>query len=97
MLATSLAFRGRVGFDRRPGLCYRRREDSPGAAALTPVVLLANAGRVRARVRDDPAVAAWAKSLLPLIAAAQWVAARLAYPSFRRLRALLSGRLSSVC
>ena len=97
VLATSLAFRGRVGFDRRPGLCYRRREDSPGAAALTPVVLLANARRVRARVRDDPAVAAWAKSLLPLIAAAQWVAARLAYPSFRRLRALLSGRLSSVC
>ncbi len=97
VLATSLAFRGRVGFDRRPGLCYRRREDSPGAAALAPAILLANARRVRARVRDDPAVPNWAKSLLPLIAAAQWVAARLAYPSFRRLRALLSGGLRSVC
>ena len=43
-----------------------------------------------------PPFAAWAKSSLPLIAAAQWIAARLAYPSFRRLRALLSGRLSSV-
>jgi glycosyltransferase involved in cell wall biosynthesis len=96
VLATSLAFRGRVAFDRRPGLCYRRREDSPGTAALTPAVLLANARRVRARVRDDPAVAAWTKSLLPLIAAAQWVAARLAYPGFRRLRAFLSGGHTSV-
>jgi glycosyltransferase involved in cell wall biosynthesis len=96
VLATSLAFRGRVAFDRRPGLCYRRREDSPGAAALTPAVLLANARRVRARVRDDPAVAAQTKSLLPLIAAAQWVAACLAYPGFRRLRALFSGGLNPV-
>ena len=62
VLATSLAFRGRVGFDRRPGLCYRRREDSPGAAALAPAILLANARRVRAGVRDDPAVPNWARS-----------------------------------
>ncbi len=96
VLATSLAFRGRVGFDRRPGLCYRRREDSPGVAALTPRVLLANARRVRARVRDDPAVPGWAKSSLPLIAAAQWIAARLAYPIYRGLRSLLGGGHCSI-
>ena len=89
VLATSLAFRGRVAFDRRPGLCYRRRHDSPGAVALSRGVLLASARRVRARIRDDPAVPSWARSAMPLIAGAQWAAARIAYPAYRRLRGLL--------
>ncbi len=96
VLATSLAFRGRVGFDRRPGLCYRRREDSPGAAEVSGEVLMANARRVRVRVREDGAVPGWAKSSLPLIAAGQWIAARLAYPVYRRLRSLLGGGHSSI-
>ena len=89
-LATSLGFRGRVSFERRPGLYYRRRDDSPGAAALSGGVLLANARRVRTRLRDDPAVPRWAKCGLPLIAAAQWAAARVAYPAYRRLRRALT-------
>ena len=48
VLAVSLAFRGVVSFDRRPGLLYRRRPDSPGGAALGRRVLLENAQRVRA-------------------------------------------------
>jgi hypothetical protein len=91
VLATSLAFRGRVMFDRRPGLCYRQRGDSPGAVALGGRVLLANARRVRARIQDDPAIPRWARSTLTLIAVAQWAAARVAYPPYRWLRDLMAG------
>jgi glycosyltransferase involved in cell wall biosynthesis len=94
VLATSLAFRGRVAFDRRPGLCYRSREDSPGAVTLSRRVLLASACRVRSRIRDDPSVPSWAKSAMPLIAGGQWAAARIAYPTYRRFRGLLSGERS---
>jgi glycosyltransferase involved in cell wall biosynthesis len=87
-LGTSIAFRGEVSFGHRLGLCYRRREDSPGATALSGGVLLENAHRVRARIRRDPGIPAWAKSALPLIALAQWAAARLAQPAYRSLRAL---------
>jgi glycosyltransferase involved in cell wall biosynthesis len=93
VLATSLAFRGRVSFDRRSGLCYRARADSPGELALSATVLLDNAGRVRRRIRGDPAIPGWVKSALPPIAAAQWAAARIAHPSYRLLRVLLGGVL----
>jgi glycosyltransferase involved in cell wall biosynthesis len=96
VLATSLAFRGRVAFDRRPGLCYRPRGDSPGTATLSGGVLLASARRVRARIRDDAAVPDWARSAMPLIAGAQWGAARIAYPNYRRLRGLFGGDWSRV-
>jgi glycosyltransferase involved in cell wall biosynthesis len=89
VLGTSLAFRGRVAFDRRPGLCYRPREGSPGTGTLGREVLLASARRVRARIRDDPAVPSWARSAMPLIAGAQWAAARVAHPTYRRFRSLL--------
>jgi glycosyltransferase involved in cell wall biosynthesis len=95
VLATSLAFRGRVAFDRRPGLCYRRREDSPGSVTLSRAVLLASARRVRTRIRDDGAVPSWARSAMPIIAGAQWAAAGIAYPTYRRLRALLGGDRSA--
>ncbi len=88
VLGVSLAFRGRVSFDRQPGLCYRRRVDSPGAVALNASVLLDNARRVRARLREDPAIPGWAKRGLPFVAATQWAAARLAYPGLRLVRAL---------
>jgi glycosyltransferase involved in cell wall biosynthesis len=88
VLATSLAFRGRVAFGGRPALRYRQRRDSPGVAALGFGVLLANARRVRARVREDPAVPDWARAVLPLIALAQWSAACVAHPVYRSARAL---------
>ncbi len=88
-LATSLAFRGRTSFGRRAGLCYRRRGDSPGGTALSNKVLLENARQVRARIRADLAIPYWVVSALPLIAVAQWLAARVAHPAYRSLRALL--------
>lgn len=89
-LATSLAFRGEVSFGRRPGLRYRRRWDSPGAAALSSSVLLENARQVRTRIRADPAIPPWVKFGLPLIALAQWLAARVVHPTYRSCRAVLS-------
>jgi glycosyl transferase family 2 len=88
-LATSLAFRGEVSFGRHPGLCYRRREDSPGAAALSGTVLLQNARQVRARIRADPAIPARVESALPLIGFGQWLVARVVHPAYRSLRALV--------
>ena len=90
VLAVSLAFRGAVSFDARPGLLYRRRLDSPGAAGLSGHVLLANASRVRQRVREDPAIPGWVRTLLPVIAVAQWLAARIAYPLYRSVRSLVA-------
>lgn len=88
-LATSLAFRGEVSFGQRAGLCYRRREDSPGAAALSGNVLLENARQVRRRIRADPAIPPWVRSALPVIAVGQWLAARVAHPAYRSFRAVL--------
>ncbi len=90
-LATSLAFRGRVSFDHRPGLCYRRRVDPPGADASSAASLLESTRRVRARLRDDPAIPGWVTSALPVIAATQWSAVRIAYPTYRLLREVSPG------
>jgi hypothetical protein len=93
VLATSLAFRGNVVFGRRPALRYRRRQDSPGSAAVGLGVLLANARRVRARMRQDPAIPSWARNALPLIVVAQWSAACVAHPVYRSARALFVGQV----
>lgn len=90
VLAISLTFRGRVHFDRRPGLRYRRRDDSPGTRALDAGLLRDNARRVRVRIRADPAAPSWIRSALPLIAVAQSCAARLAHPLYRSVRSLLT-------
>jgi glycosyltransferase involved in cell wall biosynthesis len=89
-LAVSLAFRGSVSFDSRPGLLYRRRPDSPGATGLSGRVLLDNARGVRNRIRQDVAIPAWVRVLLPLIAVAQWLAARVAHPLYRSARTAVS-------
>jgi glycosyltransferase involved in cell wall biosynthesis len=88
VLATSLAFRGRVVFDPRPALVYRLREDSPGEGPMPTDVLLANARRVRDRLRADAAVPAWARVLLPAIALGQWAAVFLLRPLIRAARAV---------
>jgi glycosyltransferase involved in cell wall biosynthesis len=90
VLAVSLAFRSAVSFDSRPGLLYRRRPDSPGAAALSRRALLENAAQVRQRIREDPAIPGWVSALLPAIALAQWLAARIAYPLYRSIRSILA-------
>ena len=89
VLGVSLAFRGSVSFGRRPGLMYRLRENSPGAGALSSRTLLENARAVRVRVREDPAIPAWVRSALPLIAAAQWCAVCIAHPLYRLIRTII--------
>jgi glycosyltransferase involved in cell wall biosynthesis len=89
VLGTSLAFRGLVAFDRRLGLRYHSRPDSPGRVAVSGRVLIENARRVRARIRADPAIPEWERHALPLIAVAQWCAARLAHPIYRSVRSFL--------
>jgi glycosyltransferase involved in cell wall biosynthesis len=91
VLGTSLAFRGRISFDERPGLLYRFREDSPGVGALNCGVLLGNAQAIRDRVREDPGIPSWVRRFLPLIALAQWCAARIAHPLYRSARTALGG------
>lgn len=97
VLAVSLAFRGAVSFDSRPGLLYRRRSDSPGSAGLSGRVLLENARRVRQRIREDPAIPGWVRALLPLIAAAQWLAARIVHPLYRSARSRFTRGQRSQC
>jgi hypothetical protein len=86
VLATSLAFRGRVVFDRRAALLYRLHEGSPGVGSTRVNVLLANAHRVRERMRADPAVPRWALRALPLVALGQWLAVLAVRPVVRAAR-----------
>lgn len=90
-LGVSLAFRGRICFDRRLGLRYRHHGGSPGVVALSPELLSANARRVRERIQADPATPRWVKATVGLLAIAQWLAARVAHPGYRALRAIRSG------
>ena len=52
--------------------------------------LVASAGRVRERMREDPAVPAWARALLPVIAALQLAAIHLARPAYLAARRLVA-------
>jgi glycosyltransferase involved in cell wall biosynthesis len=71
-LGAALAWRGRVRLTHDPGLVYRWRFDSPGQPGAG-LDLLDNARFVRERLRADPALPALVRTLLPLVAAAQWL------------------------
>jgi hypothetical protein len=86
VLATSLAWRGRILFGQQPGLLYRSRWDSPGGLGGRPP-LLENARAVRERMRSDPGVPAAARAALPMVAILQEVFAFLVRPVFLGLRA----------
>jgi hypothetical protein len=85
VLGASLAFRGPIAFDPRPALIYRSRPDSPGAARTSRRALLDNAGRVRARLRDDPRVRG-GRPAMSLLAATQALAVSVVHPAARALR-----------
>jgi glycosyltransferase involved in cell wall biosynthesis len=87
-LGASLAFRGRIAFDRHPVLVYRWRPDSPGVGSTSPRVLLKNARRIRDRLRHDPVVDA-GNCAIALLASAQ-VLAVVAQPLVRSMRRLRS-------
>jgi glycosyltransferase involved in cell wall biosynthesis len=89
VLATSLSFRGRQSFEDRPGLLYRQSIDSPGVRPLDRGTLLENARRVRERIDTDPETPAYLKPLSPAIRLAQWIAASIAHPLYRRGRSAI--------
>jgi glycosyltransferase involved in cell wall biosynthesis len=86
VLGAALAFRGRVEVIDRVGRIYRRHGDSILNVHQTPRTLLASARTVRMRMSGDPAVPRWTKSIMPVIAAAQWSVIRILRPLARRLR-----------
>jgi glycosyltransferase involved in cell wall biosynthesis len=84
-LGAALAWRGRIRLSHAPGLVYRWRFDSPGQPGAG-LDLLGNARFVRERLREDAALPAAARALLPFVAAAQWLAIKLVRPVALALR-----------
>jgi glycosyltransferase involved in cell wall biosynthesis len=97
VLAVSLAWRGRVEVSERLGLYYRPPGGSlrPGRGRA-PAELRASTRRVRERIRRDPAVPAWARALLPAIAALQLAAIYLVRPAYLLLRRPSTARRSNI-
>jgi len=87
VLGASLAFRGRIAFDREPVLVYRLRPDSPGADDTPPSrVLFARATRVRGRLRTDPRIRA-GRLAVSVLAVVQVLAVVVVRPLVRGTRA----------
>jgi glycosyltransferase involved in cell wall biosynthesis len=80
VLGVSLAFRGRVILETRPGRLYRRHEGSLWATQRAAPQLIVHARAVRRRIRSDPAIPVWVRLLLPLIAFLQGFAVRVVRP-----------------
>jgi hypothetical protein len=88
VLGVSLAFRGRVILETRPGRIYRRHAGSLWDMQRSARQLTKHARAVRDRVRADPAAPAWVVRSLPLIAAFQFLAVRLVRPLTETARAI---------
>lgn len=88
VLGVSLAFRGRVILEPRPGRLYRRQVGSLWETQRSTPQLVRHARAVRERLRRDPAVPAWVRLLLPLIALLQLAAVRIARPLVETMRAI---------
>jgi Glycosyl transferase family 2 len=95
VLGVSLALRGRVVLEERPGRVYRQHEgslwDNP---KRSPAQLVVHARAVRERVRSDPAAPAGFRALLPFLAVLQLSAVRLGRPLVKTMRAILPSRSS---
>jgi glycosyltransferase involved in cell wall biosynthesis len=96
VLGVSLAFRGRVILETRPGRIYRRHAGSLWETQRSAPQLVLHARAVRDRIRRDPKVPAWARVLLPLIALLQLAAVRVVRPLVETVRARRPSRSSSV-
>lgn len=87
VLGVSLAFRGRVMLEPRPGRIYRRHELSLWETNSSGRQLMANADAVRERIRSDGAAPRWLKLTLPLVAVLQAFVALVVRPVAERVRA----------
>lgn len=88
VLGVSLAFRGRVLLEARPGRLYRRHAGSLWETQRSARQLLRNAAAVRRRLRSDPEVPRMYVVLLPLIAVLQVVAVRIFHPLAEMVRVI---------
>src|SRR5215210_3238057 len=91
-MAAALVWRGRVEVSERLGRYYRSLEGSSERRARSTEELRTSARRVRERIRRDQAVPAWAKSMIPVVAALQLAAIYVARPAFVGVRRMLTGR-----
>jgi glycosyltransferase involved in cell wall biosynthesis len=91
VLGVSLAFRGRVSLETRPGRIYRRHATSLWETQRSGRQLIVHSRSVRARLRRDPAVPKWLIPMLPAVALLQFAAVRLVRPMVEMARATRSG------
>jgi glycosyltransferase involved in cell wall biosynthesis len=89
VLGVSLAFRGGIVLEARPGRIYRRHAESLWETQRSPRQLVRHARAVRARLRRDEAVPGWAKALLPVVAGLQVLAIYAVQPLAAGIRRLL--------
>ena len=94
VLGVSLAFRGRVILETRPGRIYRRHAGSLWETQRSGAQLVKHARVVRDRIRADPAAPKWARILLPAVALLQLAAVRLVRPVVETGRAVRPTRSS---
>jgi glycosyltransferase involved in cell wall biosynthesis len=88
VLGVSLAFRGRVILEPRPGRLYRRHSGSLWETQRAVPQLVKHARAVRERIRADPAIPRWVRLLLPVIAGLQVFAVRVVRPLVEAIRAI---------
>jgi glycosyltransferase involved in cell wall biosynthesis len=88
VLGVSLAFRGRVLLEPRPGRLYRRHPTSLWETQRSRPQLVRHARAVRARIRRDPRAPRWARLLMPAIAVLQLAAIGMVQPLAKRVRAI---------
>jgi glycosyltransferase involved in cell wall biosynthesis len=94
VLGVSLAFRGRVVLEERPGRLYRREVGSLWETQRASAQLVRHARAVRDRIRTDPAAPRWVRALLPLVALLQLAAVRVVRPLAEMTRATRPSRSS---
>lgn len=94
VLGVSLAFRGRVVLEERPGRIYRRHPGSLWETQRSAPQLIAHARAIRQRIREDREIPRWVGALLPAIGLLQLVAVRVVRPLMEAVRATLPIRSS---
>jgi glycosyltransferase involved in cell wall biosynthesis len=88
-LTVSLVWRGRDDVSERLGLAARPPGGSRVGRGRAPAELRASTRRVRERLRSDPAVPAWARFLIPAIAALHFGLIYVARPLYLAVRMLV--------
>jgi glycosyltransferase involved in cell wall biosynthesis len=88
VLATSLAFRGRVEVHQRLGRHYRATPDSLWRRPRDRQELVASAQHVRDRVRSDAGIPTWARAALPFLRLLQLAAIYVLRPVYLWVRRL---------